>query len=452
MNTETKVGLFLLVALSAILASILTLGNVRFFSRDNRFYVDFENVEALPPKAAVKVAGVEIGKVRKVSLVKGRASVMIDINRDVILYEDATARVDSTGIIGTKFVELKPGNPNLPVLPNKSTIRGTDGGSLNQMISKLGSLFEDDGKNGNVVDNFKESMANIRNVTRALNIAMGNHAAEMEEIVMNVRDLTASLKVFSADLKEISTERKEDFKVAIEKFRGVGEKLDELLAKVSRGEGTIGALMTDKKTEADVKEAVASIKDTAVSAKNLLGKFTRLNVYWNYRYRYDAEDDEGRNDLSIKFVPRPGKFYAFGATNLNTKNVNDEEHTLYERQNRITAVMGQDWGPFTGFVGAVQSRGGGGINFRPFYKFPKLDKRFEITSEISDPKRDRTVQGRHLDTPLVNLGAHVAVTNWLWVGARAQDVYERTSFQSYMNIIFRDQDIASLFGLASVAR
>ncbi len=437
--------MFLLAAIGAILTSILTLGNVQFFSRSHRYFVDFQNVEALPPKAAVKVAGVEIGKVRKVELVNGRARVTIDINPDVPVYADAVARVDSTGIIGTKFIDLNPGTQGQPELPHKSAIRGVEGASLNQMIAKLGSLFEEDEKHGDAVGNFKETMANIRNISRALNQAMGQHGTEMEEIVMNVRDLTASIKAFSADLEDISGDKKEDIKVMIEKFRGVGEKLDILLAKVNRGEGAIGALLNDKETEKDVKETVSS-------AKKLLGGFTRMNVYWNYRYRYDSVDDEGRNDLSLKLVPRPGKFYAFGATNINTKDVNDEEHTLFERQNRISAVIGSDFGPFTGYVGALYSRGGGGINFRPFFMYPKLNRRIELNAELSDPKRDRMVQGRHLDTPLVNAGAHVAITNWLWVGARAQDIYERASFQTYMNIIFRDADIASLFGLASVAR
>lgn len=433
-----------MAAIGAILTSILTLGNVQFFSRNHRYFVDFKNVEALPPKAAVKVAGVEIGKVRKVQLVEGRARVTIDIDPDVVVFEDATAQVDSTGIIGTKFIELKPGTPDLAELPSKSTIRGVEGVSLNQMLTKLSSLFESDEKHGDAVNNFKETMANIRNITRALNQAMGSHGTEMEEIVMNVRDLTASIKVFSAHLEEISTEKKEDFKMAIEKFRGVGEKLDTLLAKINRGEGAIGALLNDKQTEKDVKETVAS-------AKKFLGKFSSIHTYWDYRYRYDFRDDEGRSDVAVKFVPSPGKFYAVGATNIG-EMPNDEKHTAFERKNRITAVMGHDYGPFTGYAGAIRSSGGVGLNFRPFFWLPKLNRRFEITSEVSDFSRDRNVKGHHLDSALLNVGAHMAITRWLWVGARAEDLYERTSYQAYMNIIFRDTDLAYLLGLASAAR
>jgi phospholipid/cholesterol/gamma-HCH transport system substrate-binding protein len=437
------------VALGAILVSILTLGNVEIFSRRHRFIIDFTNVEALPTKAAVKIAGVEIGKVRKVALVDGRARVTVAIDRSIPIYANALGRVGSTGIIGSKFIELFPGSPDAPELKSGSMIKGENERSLNEMINKLSGLFETDA-NGNAVDNLKETIANIRNVSRSLNVAMGNHAKEMEEIVMNIRDLTGSLKVFSAHLEEISTHSKEDVKVAIEKFRGVGEKLDAMLAKINRGEGAIGALVNDEKTGKEVKEAVASIKDTANEAKKVLGRFTNINVYWDARYRYDFRDEESKVDVGIKFVPRPGKFYAFGASNIG-EPVDDEKHQAYERKNRIDATMGKDYGPFTGYIGAIRSRGGAGLNFRPFFMIPSLDRRFELTTDISDLARDRVVKGNHLDRAVWNAGAHLAVTRWLWLGARAEDLLEHTAFMAYTNVVFRDEDLSYLFGFITLA-
>jgi len=359
--------------------------------------------------------------------------------------------VGSTGVIGSKYIELSPGSMSEPPLEAGSIIRGVDGQSLNEMISRLSGLFDDDEKYGNIVTNLKETVANIRNVSRSLNTAMGDHAVELEQIVMNVRDLTASAKTFTAHLAEISTERKEDFKVAIEKFRGVGEKLDALLAKISKGEGVMGALVSDDKAGADMKEAVASIKDTANSAKKVLGRFTNINVYWNFRYRYDFRDSESKPDLGLTFVPRPGKFYSIGVSNIGD-TVSDEKHNAFERKNRINAVIGQDFGPFTGYAGAIRSDGGFGLNFRPLFFLPKWNRRLEINAEAADFKRDRIVKGEKLDKAWVAAGAHLAVTRWLWIGARAEDLLEHTAFMAYTNIVFRDEDLSYFFGFASLAR
>lgn len=451
MNQETKVGVFLLMAFGAILTSILFLGNVRLFKRSLTYYVTFKDVEALPPKAAVKVAGVEIGKVSKVALVDGAARVTISINTDVPVYADALARVGSTGIIGTRYIELVPGLQTGSPLPSGSTIKGESAASLNQMISKISGLFEEDPQYGSAVDNLKATLANIRQVSDTLAAALGNHPKDIESIVQNIKELTENAKVFTAHLREISTEKKDDVKIALTKFKEIGEKLDDILGKIHRGEGTIGALVSDEKTANDVKEAVASIKDTAAGAKKVIGRFTMINTYWNYRYRYDFKDEEGKSDLGITFVPRPGKYYAIGVTNLGEPIAN-EKHLVYERKNRITAVMGADFGPFTGFAGAIRSDAGVGLNFRPLWKNPKWGRRLELTSEAADFNRDRVVNGEKLNKAWVSVGAHVAVQKWLWLGVRAEDVLERAAVMAYTNVIFRDEDLAYLLGFASFAK
>lgn len=440
-----------MAALAAILSSVLFLGNVKLFRSTTRYYVDFNNVDALPPKAAVKIAGVEIGKVRRLELVDGKARVTIDVDPKIPIYSNALARVGSTGIIGTKFIEIEPGTPDTPQLKDGDRIQGVNGGSLNDMVANISRLFESDDQQGNAIDNLKETIANIRNVSRALNVAMGQHAQDMEQIVLNVRDLTDSVKVFAAHLEEISTERKEDVKVALQKFRSIGERLDDMLAKIGRGEGAIGALVNDEKTGKEVKEAVTSIKDTAASAKRVLGRFTNIHTYWNLRYRYDFEDEEGKTDVGLTFVPRPGKFYGLGVTNVGEQPAN-ENSTKFEKKNKFTAVLGQDYGPFTGYAGAIRSKGGAGLTFRPLFFWPKWYRRFELNSEVSDFSRDRVVQGRELDRALWSVGAHFAVTRWMWLGVRTEDLLERSAFMAYTNIIFRDEDLAYFFGFASLSR
>jgi phospholipid/cholesterol/gamma-HCH transport system substrate-binding protein len=450
MNQETRVGLFLLVSIFVIAVSALFLGNIHLFKRTARFYIFFNNAEALPPKAAAKIAGVEVGKVTRVELIEGRARVTIDIDPKIPIYKDAQAKVGSTGIIGTKFIDLNPGTVNQPRLESGASIQGSEGGGLEAIADKLSRLFEKSDKYGDAIENLQASIANIRHVTDALNVAMGNHAKEMEDIVMNVKDLTASAKAFTADLQEISAARKDDVKVALEKFRSIGERLDAILAKVQEGKGAIGTLVSDDQTGKDVKEAVASIKDTAASAKKVLGRFTQINTYWDFRYRYDTRDEEGRSDASIRIEPKPGKFYAFGATNIGDP-ISDEKHQAYERKNRIVAVMGHDYGPFTGYAGVIRSRAGAGLNFRPLWKMAKLKDRFELNAEMYDFSRDRTVQGKRIKGSNLDLGAHVAVTRWLWVGARVEDVLERSAFMAYTNIVFRDEDLAYLLGFATIA-
>lgn len=444
MSQETKVGMFLLGAMALILMGILLLGNINLFERRTVYFVDFEDVQALPPKAAVKISGVEVGKVKSVDLVDGNARVAIGVRRDIKVFKNARAKIASTGIIGTRFLELLPGTPDVGELEAKAVIQGSRGNSLEDMVANLGALFEDDDQHGNAMDNLKATIANIRRVSESLDGALGDHERELEDIVLNIR-------TFTAHLAEISTERKEDFKEAITKFKDVGVKLDSILAKIDKGEGAIGALVSDPKTEKDVKEAVSSLKDTAVSAKKVLGRFTLINTYWNYRYRYDTRDNESRSDLLVSFVPRPGKFYAIGATNLGEVPSN-EKHTQFERRNRFMAVMGASMGPWTGYAGVIRSRGGVGLTLKPLWLYKPLKDRLALNVEAADFSRDRVVNGVSLNETWMAAGANFALTRWLWFGVRTEDILERPAFMTYANIVLRDEDLAYLLGFASFAR
>jgi len=451
MNHETKVGLFLLGTLAVILPSILFIGNFKLFRRTSTYFIDFKDVEALPPKAAVKVAGVEIGKVANIKLLEGQARVQIEIDPNLDVHEDASAKVGSTGVIGTRFIELSLGSVHSPVLDRGSVIRGLDGGGLEGMIQKLSGLFEEDKEYGDAIDNLKATLANIRNVSDSLNNALGEKKRELEDIVFNVRALTENARVFTADLRNILEDKKDDVKIALGKIKNISEKLDRIVDRIEKGEGTIGALVSDDQTAKEVKQAIASIKDTAASAKNVFRRFADIDTYWDYQYRYDGTDDEGRSDVGIKIVPREGKYYYFGASNIG-EPIDDEKHQAFERKNRINALLGQDFGPFTGYAGAIRSRGGVGVKLRPFWFNEKWNRKAELEVEASDFSRDRVVKGVHLDRTWVATGARVSIKRWLWIGARVEDILERSVFMTNLNIVFKDEDLAYLLGLAGAAR
>jgi len=451
MNQETKVGIFLISAIAAMLGAIIFLGDVQVFARRPSYFVDFDDVEALPPKAAVKISGVEVGKVKKVSLNENRARVTIGVDAEIFIYKNATASVGSTGIIGTRYINLDPGTPDNARLKAGDILEGVKGGSINGAMDRIATLFDHDKKYGDAIDNLKATMFNIRRVSESLNVALGNHDRELEEIVYNVRDLTNNLKAFTGDLADISGEKKQDLKVVIDNLKNITTKLDVVMTKISKGEGTIGALVNDEETAKNVKSAVASINDTAKSAKSVFGRITSIDTYWDYRYRYSSEDDEGRSDGGIYFVPRKGKFYYLGVSNMGVVPEN-EKHTEFERKNRFNGLIGASLGPLTGFAGVMRARGGVGMKFRPLWKLKDWSDKFELTAEAMDFSRERTVNGQLLDRAFVAAGAQFALTRWLWVGVRGEDLLERSDLQSYVNIVLKDEDLTYLLGLAAVAR
>ncbi|MBI4396822.1 MAG: MCE family protein [Elusimicrobia bacterium] len=451
MNVETKVGAFTLAALAVLAAGILVLGDIQFRSTYD-LHIIFDDAEGLPDKGPVKVAGVEVGKVDRIQLVDQRAKVTVRLAEGVQAHEDAKAYVSATGLIGSKYLELTLGSPSAPLLKEGATIQGEPSFSFDDVMKQLQEFFRDDPELGSVSDNVRATAANLRRVTDALNTALAKQEKALEEIVLNTRDLSRHAKNVSASLDEITQEKKEDIKVALAKIRSVSERLDSLLAKVEKGEGTVGKLMSDDEMGQSLKQTFADVQQAAKEAKTILGRISMVEVYWDYRQRYDFEDRQARADLGLRIVPRPGKFYFVQGNNLGAREDRKLPGSDLEKKNTVTGVMGRDFGPFTLYGGAIRSSGGAGIRYRPF-RSEEWSRRFELEAEAYDIPRDEVIQGRRLDSPVYNAGARVTLADpWLWLGGRVEDIAERRNLNAYLNITFKDEDIAYLLGFVGLAR
>ena len=106
---EFSVGIFMIIGLLCMAYLALTLGHLGWGG--SRYDVEalFSTVSGLKNKAAVTMAGVNIGEVKKIQLEDGRAKVTLSINNDVRLEDDSIAGIKTMGIIGDKYVAITPG-------------------------------------------------------------------------------------------------------------------------------------------------------------------------------------------------------------------------------------------------------------------------------------------------------------------------------------------------------
>lgn len=107
---EAAVGLFMIIGFLCFAIVAVKFGSEPYFSGNKKvYYASFGSVAGLKKYAPVEVAGVPIGKVTKIELVKGRAKVEMELNADFKLEDDAIASVRTKGIIGEKYIKIISG-------------------------------------------------------------------------------------------------------------------------------------------------------------------------------------------------------------------------------------------------------------------------------------------------------------------------------------------------------
>lgn len=116
---ELSVGLFLLVGMACLAYLSFKLGDVHLWSEPGyEVHARFSNVAGLKERAAVYMAGVDIGQVKRIELKKGQAWLTLQIDEGVQLEDDVIATIKTMGIVGDKYVSLSPGASDTYIKPN----------------------------------------------------------------------------------------------------------------------------------------------------------------------------------------------------------------------------------------------------------------------------------------------------------------------------------------------
>jgi phospholipid/cholesterol/gamma-HCH transport system substrate-binding protein len=107
------VGLFVLIGAAALLFLALKAGNLLSISFEETYSVTarFDNIGGLKPRAAVKSAGVVVGRVAGITFddKSYQASVQLELQKRFAFPKDSSAKILTAGLLGEQYIGLEPG-------------------------------------------------------------------------------------------------------------------------------------------------------------------------------------------------------------------------------------------------------------------------------------------------------------------------------------------------------
>ncbi len=136
-DLELAVGIFMIAGMVCLAYLTIKLGQLEVFG-DKGYEIQavFSSSGGLKTGSSVVIAGVEVGRVKKVVLDDYEARVTMSIPLEVKIQEDAIASIKTKGLIGEKYVEISPGGLDENLKPG-GVIRDTQPPiDIEQLISK----------------------------------------------------------------------------------------------------------------------------------------------------------------------------------------------------------------------------------------------------------------------------------------------------------------------------
>ncbi len=131
----------MMVGIACLVYLSVNLGGVDLFGSEN-FTIDarFGSIEGLEVAASVEIAGVPVGKVKRITLEENEAVVQMEIKKGTQITDDTIASIRTKGVIGDKFVKLSPGGSDEILGDNDSLMDTESAISLEELVSKY--IFE----------------------------------------------------------------------------------------------------------------------------------------------------------------------------------------------------------------------------------------------------------------------------------------------------------------------
>lgn len=142
-NMEMIVGLFLLAGFAGFSWLAIKMGDLDLFKNESyAVTARFLSTSGLKEGSIIELAGVTVGKVKRIELDPGEyeAVVHMDIDKTVKLQDDSIASIRTAGIIGDKFIKLTPGGSDIYLEPGDEIEETESAISLEELVSKY--IFE----------------------------------------------------------------------------------------------------------------------------------------------------------------------------------------------------------------------------------------------------------------------------------------------------------------------
>jgi phospholipid/cholesterol/gamma-HCH transport system substrate-binding protein len=242
-SLETRLGIFVVLVVIAAVLIVEMLGGWQFFSHGYHVSGLFNTAQELKVGDSVKMAGVEIGRVEKITLEDGKVRVTMKLNADAPVKTDSKATIKFTGLMGQNFVSIGFGSPNAQRVVDGTTLETVEQPDLNAVMAKL-----DNAATGiqNAMKGFTGDT--INNLLGPLTDLIKQNSGHLGATITNIQSITSQIASGQGTVGKLIYDQSlyNSALDTISNLQGTIASARQVMNSVTNGQGTLGKLVTDE--------------------------------------------------------------------------------------------------------------------------------------------------------------------------------------------------------------
>jgi len=316
---ETKVGLFVLVGILLLAASLILFSKTTNpFSRTYELRLHAANVGGLKLHASVLLAGVQVGSVSSIELAPDSKSVsiLLKIYRSYKIYRDARFVIEQSGFLGDQYVAIIPtDNKDRPLRDGDEVncqepfdvleVARTATGfiqRIDETAQKLDASVTDLRRvvlNAQTLTNFTVTLNNMRSASEQalgtvgdVNALIATNGARVTLAVSNAVFFSQELIHLAGSAQEVVTTNSPEISAAIKNIESSTEVLKKLADDLQSGKGLAGTALQNEQLATNVQAVAYNL---AVASSNL----NRLGL-WKFLWHHEPPHTNEPTPVSDK--------------------------------------------------------------------------------------------------------------------------------------------------------
>jgi phospholipid/cholesterol/gamma-HCH transport system substrate-binding protein len=232
LSREKRVGIFFVITVFLAIIVIFVFGKIRPFRRGYHFITTFNHVAGLKAGDDVRLAGLKVGEVSSLKETGEKILVKLWIQERTKIGGDSKITIAQVSVMGGKYVAISPGRTKAkPILPEETVI-GYDPPSFEDIVAQLGEAGD--------------------------------------EIKNTIIKLSEYFTKTSDETHQILKENRESVQKLVTSLNEIADNLNTIVAKIEKGEGTVGRLINEEDLYMETLQAVKDLRETVAEVQTTI--------------------------------------------------------------------------------------------------------------------------------------------------------------------------------------